>query len=233
MGAGLEDSKSQENYHGEHRLLQKVRQRVPGRNRNAERPSQRAFASSPRPTAPTTTRRAIASMWREPISAPPGRNARPRAAIISRSSSTIRASTPRSTPTSSTTRTAKATPSSGRAAAKPMATERTAAKAPSETSGGVFQVSQPATRPKLLSFAAEWRVVRRARNGRSDFKPFFRAGFARRAGEAVMDLTLRFFATVRAASAPPCFSRRASSSDATTSGVTSATCSTPSARAIS
>ena len=39
MGAGLEDSKSQENYHGEHRLLQKVRQRVPGRNRNAERPS--------------------------------------------------------------------------------------------------------------------------------------------------------------------------------------------------
>ena len=36
MGAGLEDSKSQENYHGEHRLLQKVRQRVPGRDRDAE-----------------------------------------------------------------------------------------------------------------------------------------------------------------------------------------------------
>ena len=39
-GRGLEDSRSQENYHGEHRLLQEVRQRVPRRDRDAERPGQ-------------------------------------------------------------------------------------------------------------------------------------------------------------------------------------------------
>ena len=80
---------------------------------------------------------------RESRWAPPGRSALPRAATISRSSSTIRASTRRSTPTSSRMRTAKATPSSGRAAAKPMATERTATQAPSETSGGAFVCALP------------------------------------------------------------------------------------------
>ena len=83
----------------------------------------RASASSPRRTAPTTTPPAIACSSAAPKSAPPGRSAPTKGASTSRSSSTIRASTRRSTPTCSTTRTARATASSGPAAASLPATE--------------------------------------------------------------------------------------------------------------
>ncbi len=47
-GRGARNSK--EKSHGQHRFLQEVRQRVPGRDRHAQRPDQGASASSPRPT---------------------------------------------------------------------------------------------------------------------------------------------------------------------------------------
>ena len=77
----------------------------------------------PETTGPATTPPVIGSMSAESRSAPPGQSAPTRAAIISRSSWTIRASTRRSTPTSSTTKTPKPTPSFGPAAASRTATE--------------------------------------------------------------------------------------------------------------
>ena len=64
-------------------------------------------------------------------------SAPPKVAIISRSNSTTRASPLRSTPISSMTKTAKATPSSGREVARPTATEPIRRQhAPPERSGG-------------------------------------------------------------------------------------------------
>lgn len=61
--------------------------------------------------------------------------ARTRAATTSRSSWMIRASTPRSTPTSSTRRTAKASPSSGPETVRRMATEPSQHQRPARTAG--------------------------------------------------------------------------------------------------
>jgi hypothetical protein len=71
------------------------------------------------PAAPAGMRRAIGSSSASPRSAPPGRSAPRSSVTISRSSWTARASTLRSTRTSSKTRMAKASTSSGPAAARP------------------------------------------------------------------------------------------------------------------
>ena len=76
-------------------------------------------------------------------SEPPGRSAPPRAATISRSSSTIRASPLRSTPTSSTTKAARPSPSSGRVVASRTATEPDWHKPRPEPPGGAFSPAGP------------------------------------------------------------------------------------------
>ena len=108
MVAGLETA--QEKSHGQHRFLQEVRQRVPGRDRHAQRPDQ-GRAHRPRGrTARATTPPATGCSSAVQRSGPPGRSAPTKAATTSRSSSMIRASTSRSSPTCSTTRMARASP---------------------------------------------------------------------------------------------------------------------------
>ncbi len=65
--------------------------------------------TSPRPTGSATTLPVTGSLSAVPRSGPPGRSAPTRVATTSLSSSTIRASRRPSTPTSSRTRTARAT----------------------------------------------------------------------------------------------------------------------------
>jgi hypothetical protein len=68
-----------------------------------------ASVSFPRPTAVATLRPPTGSSLAAPKLAPPDRSALPKAATISRSSSTTRASTHRPSPTSSTARTTPTT----------------------------------------------------------------------------------------------------------------------------
>ena len=104
---------------------------------SASRP--KASASFRRPTGPATTRQATGSLSAAQRSVPPGRSAPARAAITSRSSSTIRASPRRSTPTSSMTKAARPSASSGLAAASPTATERSRPQRPVRIPpGGAF-----------------------------------------------------------------------------------------------
>jgi len=96
----------------------------------------------------------IGSTSAAPKSGPPGRSARTKAGTTSRSSWTTRASTLPSTPTSSRTRTARATPSSGPALASPTATDRTPRR-PARFPGRGFVVQGRAA-PRI------WRTPRRA-----------------------------------------------------------------------
>jgi hypothetical protein len=96
------------NHHGQHRNFHQDRQRIQGRDRHhvgaaEERPHR------PRKPATTKTRRRTGSSSAARKSAPPGPRPRTKAATISRSSSTIPASPPRSSPTCSTTKTASPT----------------------------------------------------------------------------------------------------------------------------
>src|SRR5262245_2392724 len=101
-----------------------------------------------------------------PRSGPPGRSAPTRAAIISRSSSTIRASWLRSTPTWS--RMANPLPSSGPAPVSRAGTEQHHPIAPPGSQGGASSVSRqrlPAVlggarrEPPRPSFGSDWIAV--------------------------------------------------------------------------
>ena len=102
---GADSNTETETYNGDHRHLQEDRlERIHRRNRHPQRPGQER-AHRPRPAPPARTPPATGFWSAAPRSAPPGPSAPTRAATIWASSLTIRASSPRSTPTSSTTRT--------------------------------------------------------------------------------------------------------------------------------
>jgi hypothetical protein len=96
------------NHHGQHRNFHQDRQRIQGRDRHHVGSAEERPHRSRRP-ATTKTHRHTGSSSAARKSAPPGPRPRTKAATISRSSSTIPASPPRSSPTCSTMKTARAT----------------------------------------------------------------------------------------------------------------------------
>jgi hypothetical protein len=115
----------------------------------------------PETTGPATTPPVIGSMSAESRSAPPGQSVPTRAATISRSSSTIRASPLRSTPTSSRT-TARPSPSSGPAAASRTATDPDRHYAPPGSTGRGFRAQRLAAVPAARSACGVDRTCRAA-----------------------------------------------------------------------
>src|SRR5262249_33186851 len=120
-----------------------------------------ASASFPTPTGPAITLPATGSMSAESRSEPLGRSAPTRAAIISRSSSTIRASRLRSTPTWS--RMARPSLSSGRAAESRTANKLSQLTRPRPRSGrGLFHVACQLARVRgNMNLALPWPRPRR------------------------------------------------------------------------
>ncbi len=154
-GAGSEDRTETE--HGHHRHLQEDRhQRVHRRHRTLGVQA-RGVRIIPDTRATGENAPSHGSWSAAPRSGPPGPSAPPRAATIWASSSTIRASTPPSTPTSSMTRTARISPSSGPAPTGAAATDVRAAPRPARPGAlsiGKRRVSQWANRALLVVFGS-------------------------------------------------------------------------------